>query len=233
MTGMDDRLLRDDLAALYPQFGMRVAHAGLVLTPPTDVELFELAAIVAEPGGIVSAGQEHYLTWPTGDDDAARRFLSRGWALRVRPEPAHWQVAFAVIENGRAVGQAMLVRGGRADTVGTASWIARGDQGRGLGRRARLMLLELAFEHLGAARAITAVAVDNAASQRVSARCGYREFQRRTADDGTPEIHLAVTPGAWRRRRLGRAGGGTSGAEVVVEGAAAFRAAITPGGSSP
>ena len=59
---MDTDLLRADLAAVYPQFGLRVAHAGVVLAPPTDVELFELAPIVAEPGGILGPEQAEFVT---------------------------------------------------------------------------------------------------------------------------------------------------------------------------
>ena len=38
MGTVDSGLLREDLAALYPQFGVRVAHAGVVLTGPCTVD---------------------------------------------------------------------------------------------------------------------------------------------------------------------------------------------------
>lgn len=209
-------LVRDDLAALYPWFGLRIAHAGLVLAPPTDAELLDLAAIVAEPGGVLGPDEAHYVTWRAGDDDAARDFLERSWRRRTAPGDT-WYVPFAAEEGGRVVGHATLARGDRPDTVWTTSWIARAEQGRGLGRRVRLMLLDLAFDHLGATRAETSAAEDNAASLRVSQRCGYRETHRGLHADGTPEVHLAVTPGAWRRRRLD---------DVVVEGVEPFRRTI-------
>ncbi|MDL5155946.1 GNAT family N-acetyltransferase [Actinomycetospora termitidis] len=210
--------VRDDLAALYPQFGLRIAHAGLELAPPTDVELLELAAIVAEPGGVVAPEEAHYVTWRSGDADAARAFLERSWQLRVAPGGS-WFVPFALVEGGRVVGHATLARSRSPGEVWTSSWIARAEQGRGLGRRVRLMLLDLAFVHLNATRAVTSAAEDNAASLRVSHRCGYRETHRAPHADGTPEIHLAVTPGAWRRRRLDG---------VVVEGVEPFLAAVSP-----
>ena len=218
IDGVD--LVRDDLAALYPQFGLRIAHAGLVLTPPTDAELLELAAIVAEPGGILAPGREHFLTRAMGDDAAARVFLEWSWRLREFPTTARWRLPLAVLEGGRALGLVVLAHESEhpAGTVHTSSWLARADQGRGLGRRVRLMLLDLAFDHLGATRAVTAVAEDNAASLRVSQRCGYRETHRAPHADGTPEVHLAVTPGAWRRRRLD---------DVVVEGVEPFRQAVS------
>ncbi|HEY2194448.1 MAG TPA: GNAT family protein [Actinomycetospora sp.] len=221
---MDPGLLRDDLAALYPQFGVTVAHAGLVLAPPTDVELLELAAIVAEPGGIVEPGREtELLGWPADSGDAAaRRFLEWSWRLREVPTAGRWRMPLAVLEGGRTIGLVVLAHeiDHPAGTVHTSSWLARAEQGRGLGRRVRLMLLELAFDHLGAVRAVTGAAAGNAASLRVSTRLGYRETHRATGGDHVVKVHLAVTAGAWRRRRL---------PDVVVEGLESFLAAIRPG----
>lgn len=218
---MDTDLLRADLAALYPQFGITVAHSGVVLAPPTDAELFELAAIVGEPGGILEPGQERFVSWPTGSPDAVDAFLHRHWGLRVRPIVGRWHLPFAVLAEGRAIGVAAVVCAGEADaTIDTRSWIARADQGRGLGRRVRLMMLELAFVHLGITTATSTAAIGNLASQRISARCGYAETGRSVARDGTPEIRYAITPAAWRRRRL---------TDVRVDGVEPFLAAITPG----
>ena len=50
MTGVDPGLLRDDLAALYPQFGVTVAHAGLLLAPPTDPEPADAPGDTHDPG---------------------------------------------------------------------------------------------------------------------------------------------------------------------------------------
>lgn len=223
---MGPDLLRADLAELYPQFGLRVAHAGLALVAPTDAELLELAAIAAEPGGVVEPGREgELLAWPLLDEvgaaGMARHVLEHGWRLRESPTSARWRAPFAVLDGGRAVGHAVLARQGDAGpgTVSTASWLARADQGRGLGRRVRLMLLELAFAHLGATRARTAAAEGNVASRAVTRRCGYRETGRATGADGVVEVLAEITPGAWRRRRLD---------DVVVEGVEPFLATITP-----
>ena len=216
-------VLHDDLAAIYPQFGLEVAHAGLVLSPPTDVELLELAAIVGEPGAIVEPGREGPLL---GWDDAGRtdpvdHFLRGHWRLRGRPTPQRWHAPFAVVLGGRAIGVATLAHeaGTERGTVSTRSWLARGDQGHGTGRRVRLMLLELAFVHLGATLATSSANEHNAASRRVSQRCGYRETHRGHDAFGVA-VHAAVTPAAWRRRRL---------PDVVVEGVEPFRDAIDPG----
>jgi RimJ/RimL family protein N-acetyltransferase len=216
-------LLRDDLAAIYPQFGLQVAHAGLALVPPTDVELLELTPVVGEPGAIVEPGREGPLL---GWDDPTRtdpvdHFLRGHWRLRSRPTPPRWHAPFAVVVGGRAIGMAMLAReaGTERGTVSTSSWLARTEQGHGTGRRVRLMLLELAFAHLGATLATTAANEHNTAALRVSQRCGYRETHRGHDAFGVA-VHAAATPAAWRRRRL---------ADVVVEGVEPFREAIDPG----
>ena len=219
MTSSPTDRLRADLAALYPQYGLRVAHVGTVLVGPTDEELFELAAIVAEPGGVVAPGREGEPPHGPTDagDAAARRFLEEAWRLREAPTPTRWRAPLTVVDGGRAVGLAVLSRAD-AGAVRTSTWLARAEQGRGLGRRVRLMLLELAFVHLGAARAVSAAAEGDAAARRVSQRCGYRETHRETGADGVVEVHATVTPAAWRRRRL---------PDVEVDGVDAFRTAVT------
>lgn len=218
---VDADLLRADLAALYPQYGLRVAHRGTVLVAPTDEELLELAEIVAEPGGVVEPGRERELLgWPPHEGAvAARRFLEWAWRLREAPSAARWRAPLAVLDGGRVLGLAVLAHelDDPAGTVRTSSWLARADQGRGLGRRVRLMLLDLAFGPLAMTRAVTTAAEGNAGSRRVSERCGYRETHRETGADGVVEVHAAVTPTAWRRRRL---------PDVDVEGADAFLAAV-------
>ncbi|MEJ2889643.1 GNAT family N-acetyltransferase [Actinomycetospora aeridis] len=202
-----------------PQSALRIEHAGLVLAPPGDGELRVLAEIVETPGGIVTAEEAHYVTWPTGSAAAVASFLAFHRSLRVPPAPQRWLVPFAVLHDGRAVGVVVLESAAWTTerTVGTRAWLARTHQGRGLGRRARLMLLELAFAHLDAAGAVTTAAADNAASRRITERLGYRETGRGRAADGVDEVHYRLAPDAWREQRLDA---------VEVRGIAPFRAAI-------
>ncbi|WP_216843581.1 GNAT family N-acetyltransferase [Phytoactinopolyspora alkaliphila] len=57
--------------------------------------------------------------------------------------------------------------------VTTTSWLGTAHHGQGLGTEARLGLLTLAFDHLGAEAARTEVFQDNHASQAVSRKLGY------------------------------------------------------------
>jgi RimJ/RimL family protein N-acetyltransferase len=58
--------------------------------------------------------------------------------------------------------------------VTTFSWLGLDYQGHGFGTEARVGLLTLAFEHLGAVAARTEVFQDNHASQGVSRKLGYQ-----------------------------------------------------------
>lgn len=58
--------------------------------------------------------------------------------------------------------------------VTTESWLGLGSQGRGLATEVRAALLHLAFDGLGAVSAVSEVFQDNAASQAVLRRAGYR-----------------------------------------------------------
>ena len=68
---MDPDWLRADLAAVYPQFGLRLVHRGLGLVAPTDAELLELADVVGEPGAILPPGDEDLLPWTPGGGRAS------------------------------------------------------------------------------------------------------------------------------------------------------------------
>ena len=84
-----------------------------------------------------------------------------------------------------------------AREVTTSSWLGLAHQGRGHGTTARIGVLALAFDHLGAVEAITEVFQDNAASQGDSRKLGYRP-------DGTRAFATAG-------RRLGPAAPESSG----------------------
>src|SRR5678815_699537 len=58
--------------------------------------------------------------------------------------------------------------------VGTGSWLGARVQGQGYGTEQRAAVLELAFRGLGAEAATSGALERNIASQRVSAKLGYR-----------------------------------------------------------
>lgn len=113
--------------------------------------------------------------------DADPEYLGRGmlqffWSERARLHPADWAVHFLVRAGGRVIGTQGLAATdfGITREVGTGSWLGRRHQRRGYGTEMRAAVLQLAFDHLGAARARSAAFADNTASLRVSDRLGYR-----------------------------------------------------------
>ncbi|MBB1509097.1 GNAT family N-acetyltransferase [Tessaracoccus sp. MC1756] len=60
----------------------------------------------------------------------------------------------------------------------TGSWLGREFHGSGIGTRMRQMICAFAFDELGAIEMRTEAYADNPASNRVSQKTGYREFDR-------------------------------------------------------
>ena len=121
-----------------------------------------------------------------------------GWS------PRSWKLhLLASSPDGRPVGEQILAAEdfGAERTVDSASWVRREDRGYGIGRAMRSAMLALAFDGLGATRAITSAWQDNAASLAVSRGLGYRidRLERRPRGDGEDDlVHLELTSEAWR-----------------------------------
>jgi RimJ/RimL family protein N-acetyltransferase len=148
----------------------------LELRPDDDPGLFELVE-VAYRG--VHPPEEMPFATPWTDADPA--YLGRGalqyfWSQRAELAPDRWSVHFLVRVDGAVVGVQTLtgIEFGITREVRTGSWLGMAHQGRGIGTEMRAAVLLFAFDQLGALRARTKAFVDNAASNRVSARLGYR-----------------------------------------------------------
>jgi len=119
---------------------------------------------------------------------------------------AAWQLGLGVFCNGEPVGivtlrarDFLVVR-----EVTTSSWLGIDHQGKGYGTEARVGLLTLAFDHLGARAARTEVFQDNHASQGVSRKLGYeRDGISVDARDGEAVVsdRLRLTKQKWIQDR--------------------------------
>jgi RimJ/RimL family protein N-acetyltransferase len=162
-------------ADIWPPARLRVTTPRLELRLPTDEEIVELAA--AATRGIHDPDTMPFAS-PWSDapaDELARSMYSWHCQLRGAWQPTRWTILFAVFVDGQPVG-AQDVAGssfGVRRQVATASWLAQEVQGRGIGTEMRAAALQLAFEALGAAAAISGAYEENVASQRVSEKCGY------------------------------------------------------------
>jgi len=168
----------------------------LELRPDDDAGLFELVEVAYR--GVHPPGEMPF-TIPWTDADPA--YLGRGslqffWSQRAQLAPERWSVHFLVRLDGRVVGvqSVSATDFGSTREIETGSWLGLAHQRRGIGTEMRAAVLQLAFDHLGARRARTKAFVDNVASNRVSARLGYRPNGSATvARRGVPAELIRLT----------------------------------------
>ena len=169
---------KPQLERAWPLFGLSVVHRDLLLREATDDDVLALARVVED--GVVEAGNEHFmprllLGRAATIEERLANFLRYHWARRSATAPENWDLAFAVLLDGRVVGsQAVHTRDYPVlREVHTGSYLAAHAQGAGVGTRMRAMVLELSFGHLGAEWATSGFVDGNERSRRVSTRLGY------------------------------------------------------------
>lgn len=163
------------LTDLWPLFGVTVVTSRLELRLPREEELSALARLAGR--GVHRVGERPFLTpWTDGGPETRERFvLQEHWGQLASWSVTAWRLGLGVFLEERPLGVVTL----RARDfpvvreVSTSSWLGIDSQGKGYGTEARVGLLTLAFEHLGAVAALTEVFQDNHASQAVSRRLGY------------------------------------------------------------
>jgi RimJ/RimL family protein N-acetyltransferase len=160
----------------WPLRRLRLTTERLVLRQPGEEELAGLAEVAA--GGVHKPGERPFLT-PWTEVPPAERALSvmQGhWSSLASWSPQDWELQLGVFRETTPIGLVAL----RAQDfavlreVKTWSWLGLPYHRQGLGTEARRALLHLAFEGLGAEAALTEVFQDNAGSQGVSRKLGYK-----------------------------------------------------------
>ncbi len=169
---MDDR---NELADLWPLFGLSVRTPALELRYPIDTDLLALARLsgdIHDPDFLPFSG-----TWSLlPDGERERSVLQYHWGRRGDWSPPRWRLEMVVVVQGEVVG----TQGAFADdfavtrTLTTGSWLGRAHQGRGIGSEMRAAVLHLAFAGLGAERAQTDAVEGNGPSLGVTTKLGYR-----------------------------------------------------------
>jgi RimJ/RimL family protein N-acetyltransferase len=163
------------LIDIWPQFGLIVRTRRLELRLPRDEDLAGLADLAA--AGVHPPEEQPFLApWTDGTPSERAEFvLKEHWRGLSGWSPAKWQLALGVFHDGEPLGVVALLARDFAVVrqVTTWSWLGLPHHGKGYGTEARVGLLTLAFDHLGAASARTDVFQDNHASQAVSRKLGY------------------------------------------------------------
>jgi RimJ/RimL family protein N-acetyltransferase len=198
----------------WPLFGLRLRCRRAELRLIREADLDDLIRLLpADVEHDPRAGQ-----FPGQDRDGYRRtwLLQSYWRSLGTWSPSAWFLDLLVSADGEPVGIQTLeaAQFGVLGTVDTASWLVPAARGRGLGVAMRMAVLGFAFDHLGAAAAISSAVPANDASLGVSRRIGYQPNGTSFSDseDGRIELsHLRLTADQWRASGLG--------AEVMVHGA--------------
>lgn len=159
----------------WPQYSLTIFTPRLELRLPREDELAELASLAGR--GVHGRDERPFLTpWTDGTPDDRARFLLQGhWGQLGRWSVAAWALGLGVFRDGDPLGMVTL----RARDfsvvreVTTSAWLGIENQRKGYGTEARVGLLTLAFDHLGARAALSEVFQDNHASQGVSRKLGY------------------------------------------------------------
>lgn len=202
----------------WPLFDLRLTTSDLMLRPLREADLVRLAEILPDD---------------VEQDPAATRFdgvpepVNRGivvfqtyWKAFGTWSPASWKLHFGVFLRDELIGTQTLEGDDflRLREVDSASFLAPPMRGRGFGKQMRRAVLALAFEALGAERAITSAWHDNGASLGVSRALGYEpngESRHVRGERVDRMLHLALSRETWLAR------GHSAG--VTIEGFEACR----------
>lgn len=220
----------EPLVRLWPAAGVRVRSGDLELRWIDDELLVALAEVAGS--GIHSPDVmpfEHPWTRGTAEE-VARSVATYQWNARTKVSPQGFVLELGVVADGVPVGVQGLV----ADQwsvlrrIQTGSWLGRAHQGRGIGRRMRVLALHLAFEGLGAAEAATGAFADNPASNAVSRAVGYEPAGSvRVAREGRAVEHHNYLMSRERWSALRDAHAAILGGAVELHGVDAFRRQIS------
>lgn len=189
----------DDFAHLYAPFGLRISAGDITLRLFRDTDLPAYADLISSPL-FADEKADHVFDWWAKDPEArlrnSQQFL---WTARAGITPESWTLTLGVFEGDRLVGSQDVSARDFASlrVVDSGSYLRLEDQGRGIGTLMRRMMLEFAFDHLGAVRAESGAIVGNHRSLAVSRHCGYHLDGRAVTMNGEARVELqrvAVTP---------------------------------------
>jgi RimJ/RimL family protein N-acetyltransferase len=193
------------MAGMLPFLALRIAFGDLALRITTEADLPAFIAVLPDD---LELNPE--LPGAPGDTqaDRAARVYQQYWHNRAADRPGSWTLGFVVERDGQILGEQTLEarRFGVLRTVETASWLVNAARGQGIGKRLRLAVLALAFDHLGALVAETEAWHHNVASLGVSRSLGYTPngVYRHASDDGADDmIRMRLTAESWRARHRG------------------------------
>lgn len=217
--------------AIWPLTELAVVTPTLTLRYINDRLAFDLAELAAQ-GIHDPATMPFGVAWTDAKSpDLERDTLRYYWNARAQNTIDHWDLHFAAVVDGKAVGMCSI----KADSfpilrsAGTGSWLGRRYQGQGFGREVRHAALHLIFAGLDAGQATTRAWHDNVASLAVTRALPYtqtsswRSLRRERADT---VVEFTMSRSQWDEVRRN---------DIEIVGVAAVRAQLgtVRGTSSP
>ncbi|MEC5152449.1 GNAT family protein [Cryobacterium sp. GrIS_2_6] len=191
-----------DFEILSAMATTRLTYDGLTLQAISVNGIEELAGAAS---GVIHS--DDYMPfgfpWSAGTPEQRVHHLRSWYAARLREaNRERWTLIFSVRLDGKIVGSTNLYADHFSDqrTVSTGSWLLRGVHGRGIGTSMRLMLLDLAFGHLGADHATSEAWEDNWPSRRVNEKCGYLlcgQYEKARGDGTATMLQYCLPRGRW------------------------------------
>lgn len=204
------------LADIWPPARIVVRTPRLELRLPNEAEMLELAEVATEP---IHDPDYMPFSMPWTDaplDDLRRNTLAFYWQTLAEWKPEAWRLYLVAFVDGRPVGVQDINATDFVThrSVASGSWLTAALHGQGFGAEMRQALLALAFAGLDAREATSKAHADNAASLRVSEKCGYAvigeddiEIARGVRAPGGPatistrRFRLAITREQWLTNR--------------------------------
>lgn len=182
--------------SLWPLFDLTIRTPRVELRPPTDDDVFALAALAAE--GIHDPKVMPFrMPWTDVESPQfERNTLQFHWRIRASWTADDWHLPFAVWCDGEIVGQQDLLAHDflHTRTVESGSWLGQAHQGKGIGKEMRTAVLHLGFLGLGAVRAETGAYEHNVASLGVTSALGYEPNGDAVfAPRGEPQVEKKFT----------------------------------------
>jgi len=178
----------------WPLFDLEVRTPDLTLRYPDDDLLTELVAVAAagvhDPGFMPFSVPWTRFRSPRLEQEALRFH----WQNRAEMRPGAFRIPLAAIVDGEVIGSSDLVATDFSTlrSFETGSWLGRGFQGRGIGKRMRCATLALGFDGLDGELATTTAWHDNGPSLGVTRSLGYTlQGRRRESREGVATELLA------------------------------------------
>ena len=190
-----------DREAYWPLTALTLSVADVTLRPVVEADLDLL-------GGLLPPDLEMNPATPRpfGLDVRQQRAVAlrqEYWRDLGSWSPQAWELSFAVRRGDEILGMQSLEGTDFAvlRTVETASWLRVEHRGRGVGKLARLAVLSLAFDGLGAESALSEAWSDNGASLGVSRSLGYQpngSVRHRRGTEAAEMPRLRLDRDGWR-----------------------------------